>query len=201
MPAPSVLASPSVEPGLIERLVAGDERALATLYDRFGGLAYSLACSIVHDPADAEEVVADAFAQIWRSSSSFDAARGNVLAWITTIVRTRALDFLRATHRRSRMLDKAAAASEDTSSPGLSSGPEPADRGVEQAEAAVLVRQSLADLPAPQRTVLELAYFSGLSQSEIAERLSEPLGTVKTRMRAGMEKLRQALRPLMGGAT
>jgi RNA polymerase sigma-70 factor, ECF subfamily len=200
MPVPSAFNPAPVEPALIERLVAGDERALGELYDRYGTFAYSLACAMVRDPADAEEVVAEAFAQIWRSASTFDGSRGNVLAWITTIVRTRALDFIRASRRRSRMIDQAAALSDDTTSPGLSTGPEPADRGVEQSEAAALVRRSLAELPAAQRIVLELAYFSGLSQSEIAERLAEPLGTVKTRMRAGMEKLRQALRPLMGAS-
>jgi RNA polymerase sigma-70 factor (ECF subfamily) len=198
MPATSPLTPALPDPAVVHRLVAGDEQALAALYDSYGNLAYSLALAMVRDPADAEEVVADAFGQVWRSASTFDAARGNVLAWITTIVRTRALDLLRARRRRSRMLDRAAAVSDDSTSPGLSSGPEPADRGVEQSEAAVLVRRSLADLPAPQRVVLELAYFAGLSQSEIAERLAEPLGTVKTRMRAGMEKLRAALRPLLG---
>jgi RNA polymerase sigma-70 factor (ECF subfamily) len=186
---------------VIHGLAAGDEQALAALYDSYGGLAYSLALAMVRDATDAEEVVADAFGQMWRSASTFDVSRGNVAAWVTTIVRTRALDLLRARRRRSRMLDQAAAATDDAGSPGLSSAPPPADRGVEQSEAAVLVRRSLAELPAAQRVVLELAYFSGLSQSEIAAQLSEPLGTIKTRMRAGMEKLRAALRPLLEAGT
>ena len=201
MPVPSSITPPLADPAVVQRLVAGDEQALAALYDSYGSLAYSLALAMVRDEADAEEVVADAFGQMWRSASSFDASRGNVAAWVTTIVRTRALDLLRARRRRSRMLDQAAAASDDTSSPGLSHAPPPADRGAEQSEAAVLVRRSLAELPAPQRLVLELAYFSGLSQSEIAEQLAEPLGTIKTRMRAGMEKLRAALRPLLEAGT
>jgi RNA polymerase sigma-70 factor, ECF subfamily len=193
----SPIASPTQDAEIVARLVAGEERALGELYDRYGGLAYSLACAMLVDPADAEEVVADAFAQIWRSASTYDASRGNPLAWITTIVRSRALDLLRAHRRRSRALANAVAKSDDSASPGLSTGPESADRGVEQSETAALVRRSLADLPVAQRTVLELAYFGGLSQSEIAQRLSEPLGTVKTRMRSGMEKLRNALRPLL----
>jgi RNA polymerase sigma-70 factor, ECF subfamily len=203
MPAiPTVAPTPApIDPSVISRLVSGDESALGELYDRFGPLAYSLACAMVTDAADAEEVVADAFAQIWRSASTFDPARGNVMAWITTIVRSRALDLLRAQRRRARVLEEAVATGAGGSSPGLSAGPEAADRGVEQSEASIIVRRSLADLPAPQRQVLELAYFGGLSQSEIAERLSEPLGTVKTRMRAGMEKLRQSLRPLIEART
>ena len=130
-------------------------------------------------------------------TSFADRARGSVIAWVSTIVRTRSLDLLRSQKRRARVLDQAAALTEDGASPGLSAGMPSPDRGVEQSEAQVLVRRSLLELPAQQRLVLELAYFGGLSQSEIAERLSEPLGTVKTRMRAGMEKLRIALGPLM----
>lgn len=184
---------------MVSRLVAGDERALGTLYDRYGTLAYSLAAAIVPDAADAEEVVADAFSQIWRSAATFDASRGSVVAWISTIVRTRSLDLIRSQKRRARVLDQAAAMTEEGASPGLSSGAPSPDRGVEMSEAQLLVRRSLAELPPPQRLVLELAYFGGLSQSEIAERLAEPLGTVKTRMRSGMEKLRQSLGPLMEG--
>lgn len=187
----------SSESILISRLVAGDERALGELYDQHGGMAYSLACAIVPDPADAEEVVAEAFAQVWRSAASFDPSRGNVLAWLTTIVRSRSLDVVRAQRRRARALDNAISLSDEGEAPGMSAGIPAADRGAERSEARVLVRQSLAALPVAQRTVLELAYFGGLSQSEIAERLKEPLGTVKTRMRSGLEKLRQQLRPLL----
>ncbi|MEP7344588.1 MAG: sigma-70 family RNA polymerase sigma factor [Gemmatimonadaceae bacterium] len=191
----------SSESALVSRLIAGDERALGELYDRHGGMAYSLACAIVPDPADAEEVVAEAFAQIWRSAATFDPSRGNVIAWLTTIVRSRSLDLVRSQRRRARALDEAVAMSDASEAPGMSTGLSEADRGVELSEAQRLVRHSLQTLPAAQRTVLELAYFGGLSQSEIAERLSEPLGTVKTRMRAGMEKLRQLLRPLVEAQT
>ena len=182
---------------IVARLAAGDERALGILYDRYGALAFSLASAIVHDTADAEEVVAEVFSQVWRTASSFDAGRGSVVAWVSTIARTRSLDLIRSQKRRARIMDEAAAMSSEGSSPGLSSGVPSPDREVEMSEAQVLVRRSLADLPPPQRHVLELAYFGGLSQSEIAEKLSEPLGTVKTRMRSGMEKLRQALGPLL----
>ncbi len=186
---------------VVTDLVAGDERALGTLFDRYGAMAYALAHAMVSDASDAEEVVADAFAQIWRSASSFDVGRGSVVAWISTIVRTRALDLLRSRKRRARVLDEAAVMTEDGTSPGLSSGAPSPDRGVEQSETQLFVRRALDSLPPPQRLVLELAYFGGLSQSEIADRLTEPLGTVKTRMRSGMEKLRVALQPLMGMAT
>jgi RNA polymerase sigma-70 factor (ECF subfamily) len=182
---------------IVARLAAGDERALGILYDRYGALAFSLASAIVHDTADAEEVVAEVFSQVWRTASSFDAGRGSVVAWVSTIARTRSLDLIRSQKRRARIMDEAAAMSSEGSSPGLSSGVPSPDREVEMSEAQVLVRRSLADLPPTQRHVLELAYFGGLSQSEIAEKLSEPLGTVKTRMRSGMEKLRQALGPLL----
>ena len=192
--------TPGPEHMLVSRLAAGDERALGELYDRYGGVAYSLACAIVPDSADAEEVVADAFAQVWRSAASFDPSRGNVLAWLTTIVRSRALDLVRSQRRRARALDQAVAMSDESEQPGMSTGIAFADRGVELSEAQRLVRQSLGALPANQRVVLELAYFGGLSQSEIAEKLQEPLGTVKTRMRSGMEKLRQSLAPVLAGA-
>lgn len=194
---PTTDAPGSVENALVSRLIAGDEQALGELFDRHGGMAYSLAYAIVSDAADAEEVVAEAFAQVWRSAATFDANRGNVLAWLTTIVRSRSLDLIRSQRRRARALDEAVAMSDDSEAPGMSTGLADAGRRAELTEVQVLVRRSLATLPAAQRTVLELAYFGGLSQSEIADRLQEPLGTVKTRMRAGMEKLRQQLRPLV----
>ena len=187
----------SPDSAIVARVASGDERALGDLYDRYGGMAFSLACAIVGERADAEEVVADAFAQIWRSAAGFDPGRGSATAWVATIVRTRALDLVRSRRRRARVLEEAAVVTDEGETLVLAPNAESTDRGAEQAEAAALVRRSLADLPAPQRRVIELAYFGGLSQSEIATQLAEPLGTVKTRMRAGMERLRQALRPVL----
>jgi RNA polymerase sigma-70 factor, ECF subfamily len=186
---------------LVAQAAAGDERALGELYDRYGGMAFSLACAIVVEHADAEEVVADAFAQVWRSASAFDPSRGSVAAWLATIVRTRALDLVRSRRRRARVLEEAAVVTDEGETLVLAPTPESPDRGAELTETSTIVRKSLAELPLPQRRVIELAYFGGLSQSEIAAHLSEPLGTVKTRMRAGMDKLRQALRPLLEAGT
>jgi len=186
---------------LVAQAAAGDERALGELYDRYGGMAFSLACAIVVEHADAEEVVADAYAQVWRSASGFEPSRGSVAAWLATIVRTRALDLVRSRKRRARVLEEAAVVTDEGETLVLAPTAESPDRGAELTETSIIVRRSLAELPPPQRKVIELAYFGGLSQSEIAAHLSEPLGTVKTRMRAGMEKLRQALRPLLEAGT
>jgi len=186
---------------LVAQAAAGDERALGELYDRYGGMAFSLAYAIVVEHADAEEVVADAFAQVWRSASGFEPSRGSVAAWLATIVRTRALDLVRSRKRRARVLEEAAVVTDEGETLVLAPTLESPDRGAELAETSTIVRKSLAELPPPQRRVIELAYFGGLSQSEIAAQLSQPLGTVKTRMRAGMDKLRQALRPLLEAGT
>jgi RNA polymerase sigma-70 factor (ECF subfamily) len=185
---------------LVSRMAAGEDGALGDLYDRYGRTLYALALAIVREPADAEEVVVDAFGQAWRSAASFDAARGSVGAWLATIARSRALDAVRARGRRARAHERAAQLSDDgIAAPIAAVGPDPAS-GAERSEARRLVAQALAALPVPQRTAIELAYFEGLSQSEIAERLAEPLGTIKTRIRTGMEKLRGLLGPLLEGA-
>jgi len=182
---------------LVARMAAGDERALGDLYDRHGAMAYALALAIVGERADAEEAVADAFGQAWRQAGQFDPARGSVPAWLATITRTRALDLVRARGRRARALARAASEiGEGLAAPLAAAGDAP-DRGVERAEARRLVVRVLAELPELQRRVIELAYFGGLSQSEIAAELQEPLGTVKTRMRTAMEKLRGSLAPLL----
>src|SRR5262245_24930831 len=191
----------SPDSALVAQAATGDERALGELYDRYGGMAFSLACSIVGEPADAEEVVVDAFAQVWRSAAAFDPARGSVAAWLATIARTRALDLVRSRKRRARVLEEAAVVTDEGETLVLAPTLESPERGAELTETSAIVRKSLAELPPPQRKVIELAYFGGLSQSEIAAHLSEPLGTVKTRMRAGMDKLRQALRPLLEAGT
>jgi RNA polymerase sigma-70 factor, ECF subfamily len=191
----------SPDSAVVALAASGDERALGELYDRFGGMAYSLAAAIVGEHADAEEVVADAFAQIWRSAAGFDPARGSVAAWIATITRTRALDLVRSRKRRARVLEDAAVVTDEGETLVLVPTLEAADRGAELSETSVIVQRSLAELSAPQRRVIELAYFGGFSQSEIAAQLSEPLGTVKTRMRAALEKLRQSLRPVLEAGT
>jgi RNA polymerase sigma-70 factor, ECF subfamily len=189
----------ALDRALVERMAAADERALGELYDRHGGMAYALALAIVREGADAEEVVADVFGQVWRNAARFDPGRGSVAGWLATITRTRALDLLRARGRRVRAIERAAQADADGLASPLGTPAEGPDRGVERQEARRLVTRSLGELPEPQRRVIEMAYFGGLSQTEIAAELREPLGTVKTRMRAGMEKLRGALAQLLVG--
>jgi RNA polymerase sigma-70 factor (ECF subfamily) len=190
-------ASAAADRALVERMAAGDDRALGALYDRHGRTAYALALAIVREPADAEEVVVDVFGQAWRTAGAFDSARGSAVAWLTTIVRSRSLDLVRSRGRRARAHERAASLSGGELATPIAAAGEDPGRGVEQSETRRLVARSLAELPEAQRRVIELAYFEGLSQSEIAERLTEPLGTVKTRMRAGMEKLRGLLAPLL----
>lgn len=179
---------------LIARAATGDERAVGELYDRYGRLLYAVALRIVGQRADAEEVVLDSFAQAWREATRFDASRGSVAAWITTIARSRALDLVRARSRRERITASAAAERPD-SAPAMGGWRVDPSSGVDVDERRRQVRLALESLSPPQRRAIELAYFEGLSQSEIAERLAEPLGTIKTRVRLGMQKLRECLRP------
>ncbi len=189
---------PAIPDGeLVVRMVGRDERALGDLYDRHGAPVYSLALAIVGERADAEEVVADSFGQAWRTAEQFDPARGSVTAWLATITRTRALDLVRARGRRARALTRAAVGNSEGLAAPIAAAGEAPDRGVERQEARRLVERSLAELSEAQRRVIELAYFGGLTQTEIAAELQEPLGTVKTRMRAGLEKLRGSLVPLL----
>src|SRR5712691_2845471 len=161
---------------LVARMARRDERALGELYDRHGGPVYSLALAIVGERADAEEVVADSFGQAWRTAEQFDPARGSVTAWLATITRTRALDLVRARGRRARALTRAALRNSEGLATPIAAGEAP-DRGVERQEARRQVARSLAELSEPQRRVIELAYFGGLTQTEIAAELKEPLGT------------------------
>jgi RNA polymerase sigma-70 factor (ECF subfamily) len=183
--------SPAADRDLISRAAAGDERAMTDLYDRYGTLVYTVAYRIVGQRADAEEVVVDAFTQAWREAGRFEAERGSVAAWLAMIARSRALDLVRARGRRERLVESAAGEMD-----GRSGAPEaPGANGAEHDERSRVVQLALASLSPPQRQVIELAFFEGLSQSEIATRLNEPLGTVKTRVRLGMQKLRESLRP------
>jgi len=194
MSSPASAPTPAGDPELVSRAASGDERAIATLYDRYGGVLYAVAYRIVGQRADAEEVVIEAFAQAWRDAPRFETARGSVAAWLTMIARSRALDLVRARGRRERITASAAAERPDAS-PAMGDWRSDPAGSVDLAERRVRVREALDALSPPQRQAIELAYFEGLSQSEIAERLQEPLGTIKTRVRLGMQKLRDSLRP------
>ena len=176
---------------LVVAMARGEERAASDLYDRHGAVMYGLALRMVSEPADAEEVVLDAFAQAWRDAVRFDTSRGSVLGWLTTIVRTRALDAIRARGRRAKLVDTASVRLDEPAA--MSQGAPAPDRAVEDSERNVAVGSALSALPEPQRRAIELAFFEGLTHQEVAERLREPLGTVKTRIRLGMLKLREML--------
>lgn len=178
---------------LLGSAAGGDERAIASLYDRYGGVLYAVAYRIVGQRADAEEVVIEAFAQVWRDAARFDSTRGSVAGWLTMIARSRALDLVRARTRRER-ITASAAAERPGVSPGMSARRPDALGALTDSERRSRIREALDALSPPQRQAIELAYFEGLSQSEIAERLQQPLGTVKTRVRLGMQKLRECLR-------
>jgi RNA polymerase sigma-70 factor (ECF subfamily) len=171
----------------IARIRQGDAAGLSELYDRHATAVYSLALRVLRDRAAAEDAVQEVFTQAWRQARSYDETRGAVGAWLCTLARSRAIDALRA--RRARPVgvidDSAAVALPDT-------GPAPEEQAI-FSEHAHRIRQALAVLPEIQRQAIELAFYDGLTHAEIAARLNEPLGTVKTRIRAGLLKLRDVL--------
>jgi RNA polymerase sigma-70 factor, ECF subfamily len=173
---------------LIRRMVEADETALGALYDRWARSLYSLVLHLLRDPDEAEDVVEETFWQAWRKADSYEPARGAVSTWLLTIGRRKALDRLRAKkrHREDPIGNDRTFA--DIASPS----PDPS-QDVEGSELREHVRAALRELPAEQREVLELGYFNGLSQTEIADATGQPLGTVKTRMRLAMQKLREPL--------
>ena len=172
---------------LIARIAARDREAFGQFYDAFAGIAFGVIRRIVRDAAAAEDVLQEVFWQIWQDAAQYDARRGSPAAWVLMRAKARAIDRLRSIRRR-----------EQTFRPELDQPPAPpaADEGDDPAVAAEsrgLVEQALARLPEAQRRVIELAFFDGLTQSEIAARLGQPLGTVKTRARLGLERLREVL--------
>jgi RNA polymerase sigma-70 factor, ECF subfamily len=177
---------------LVELVATGDQSALATLYDATNRLIYSLILRVLGDVSSAEEVLVDVYTQVWRQAASYDANRGAPLAWMATIARSRAIDRLRSgwqDQRRKEPLEVLGDAPANAASP---------EETTAAAERQRFVREALNLLTPEQREVIELAYYSGLSHSEIAEKLKQPLGTVKTRTRLGMMKLREALAPVLG---
>ncbi|HUB08512.1 MAG TPA: sigma-70 family RNA polymerase sigma factor [Myxococcales bacterium] len=175
----------------MNRVARGDQWALRALYDRYASRLTALALRSLGNRGEADEIVQETFVEAWKRAREFDPSRGSVGAWLTTIARTRAIDRLRSLSASKRAAT--ASAAEPLPSP-VNPGEEAAQR-----QAAARVRAALATLPAEQREALELAYFEGLSHREIAERTGQPLGTVKTRVRLGMEKLLACLGDLGGG--
>jgi RNA polymerase sigma-70 factor (ECF subfamily) len=171
---------------LLHAISRGDESALAALYDRYRLILFGLILRILHDRPEAEDVLQEAFLQVWRRANDFDRERGRAFTWLVTIARSRALDRLRMLSSRSRFVE----ADEQTVSDEVIDTAEV----LAKSEQGEIVRRALRELPDEQRRALLLAYFEGLTQAEIAERLGDPLGTVKTRMRSGLIKLRELLR-------
>jgi RNA polymerase sigma-70 factor (ECF subfamily) len=176
---------------LLPAVAEGDIAAFEGLYDRHAPTLYALLLRILGNAEDAQEVLQEAFVKAWVNARMFDAERGSETAWLISIARSRGIDRLRSRRTRAdRENDAGREISIRSSSVDHSTG---ADKAI-QSQEGVAVRGALAELPEAQRIALELAYFEGLSQSEIAARLGEPLGTVKTRMQLGMKKLRERLR-------
>ena len=169
------------------RLARGDQSALAELYDRHARPIYSLALRILREQADAEDIVQEVFAQAWNQAARFDSSRGAVAAWLLMMARSRAIDRLRA--RRSRP----ETASDAETVERMPDAAVRQDLQLLSSEQVEMLKTALSGLPASQREALELAYYEGLTHTEIADRLSEPLGTVKTRIRQAVIRLRESL--------
>jgi len=176
----------------LKRMAAGDHPALATCYDLIGPVVFSLAVRMLRDRAAAEDVSQDIFVQVWRQAGNYDTSRGSPEAWIMMIARTRILDRIRS--RGAGVVLKSvgenlpeAPAAEDW----------PDDLAITREDAAN-VRQALGELPAEQKQAIEMAFFDGLTHMEIADQTGVPLGTIKTRIRLGLMKIHDQLRPIMG---
>ena len=170
---------------LLQAIAAQDEAALAQLYDRYRAILFGLLMRILNNREEAEDVLQELFLQVWRRAADFDENRGRPFTWLVTMARSRGIDRLRALASRERVAVEGARDEAEAVSDAASDAFRSEQRG--------LVNSALAQLPDEQKRPLMLAYFDGLTQSEIAARLGAPLGTVKTRMRTGMMKLRELL--------
>jgi RNA polymerase sigma-70 factor, ECF subfamily len=164
---------------LVTAIRSGDQGAMAELYDRYSSVVYAVALRVLQDAGTAEDVLQDIFMQLWRNPGAFDASRGNMAPWLAVIARHRAIDSLRRRRPESNIEDVVVAVESDLASD--------AERG----RTLEKVRGVLENMSASQRSVLEMAYFEGLTHSEIAEKTGEPLGTIKTRIRTGLSSLRK----------
>ena len=174
---------------LIKGMAAGDREAFAQFYDRYAPLVFPLILKLVRERAEAADVLQEVFWEAWQGAAGYDPERGSPEAWMVTRARSRAIDRIRALRRRSETF-VAPADEALTAAAG-----DPARDAAVRAEERGILRSALDRLPEAQREVIELAYYGGLTQTEIAERLKQPLGTVKTRIRLGLERLREVVQP------
>jgi RNA polymerase sigma-70 factor (ECF subfamily) len=182
---------------LMERLSGRDLEAFQALYDRYGDLVYSVSLRVVGDTHVAQDVTQDVFLRVWRRPALFDAARGKFVTWLLSVARNRSIDERRSQGRRLRHEAPPSTEEEDT----IASRDERDDPAVATvlADERRAVRRAMDVLPPEQRLAIQLAYFGGLTQQEIANTLGQPLGTVKTRIRLGMQKMRGALEERRAG--
>lgn len=163
---------------LVARIRAGDQQAMSELYDRYGKVVYAVALRVLQDAGGAEDILQDVFLQLWRNPDAFDASRGSLAAWLAVISRHRSIDRLRKRRPETDIEDCV-----------IAGGPDLRDES-EHKLMIEKVRGVLAEMSPDQRSVLELAFFQGLTHTEIAKKTGEPLGTVKTRIRSGLQQLR-----------
>jgi RNA polymerase sigma-70 factor (ECF subfamily) len=164
----------------VTAMKSGDQSAIAELYDRYSSIVYAVALRVLGDTMAAEDVLQEVFLQLWRNPGAFDAARGNLATWLAVIARNRAIDTLRRRKPESDIEDVIVSVAPDLAA------------NADRTRAAEKVRGVLQEMAPAQRAALEMAYFEGLSHSEIASKTGEPLGTIKTRIRAGLMALRKA---------
>src|ERR1700685_189700 len=176
--SPLIRGDAGDEMRLVARIRAGDQQAMSELYDRYAKVVYAVALRVLQDAGAAEDVLQDVFLQLWRNPDAFDASRGSLAAWLAVIARHRSIDRLRK--RRPEV---------DVEDCVIAGGPDLADEA-ERTLVIEKVRVVLAEMNPEQRKVLELAFFQGLTHTEIAEKTGEPLGTIKTRIRTGLQHLR-----------
>lgn len=181
------MATPTAEPiALLQRIAAQDRDAFSQFYDRYSSLVYSLTLRMLRAQSDAEDLLQEVFMQVWRQAANYSRERGTPEAWLINIARSRAIDKLRSIRR----MEKSFVLTDD---PAKAESGDNVESSASNSETRLTMNSALANLPEAQRRVLELAYFDGLSQTEIADKLKEPLGTVKTRMRSGIQRLRDML--------
>ena len=187
-----IRTSTSIDSDLLTLIAKGDRRAFGHLYDRSSQVLFTLSLRMLGDREEAEDLLQEVYTEVWRKSVRYDARRGSPMAWLITLTRSRGIDRLRARASRGHGMTE----SIDDAPVARTQGhdPTPFDQQAD-AEVRVMVMKALLELPAAQRQALELSYYEGLSHSEIAERLKEPVGTIKTRIKLGMSKLKIALQP------